>query len=843
MKGTFELIDTGPRGRWRDLVLALGVAELDRPHLLGELFLHQYPRLARDAQRDALTWLRDTVDLQMLASSDPELFEQLRGAPLILAGDGCLHPARALYTTHGDHPIEQSDLTPDLRFYSDEDGAWRNFFARLGVRQEPHTVAITRHLDALCTRASEELEDVEKVISSLIPWLEQTWSQLRRSDPDEADVLVTKLRERAWLPPLRHSQLPGYNPPQARLYRPRDLVCADALPIVASQIAALGPSDCSPEFLEVLGIQAPTPDAVAAHLTTLSRCWAEPGHHGLTSETVSPICKAIYTYFGRIPAEQTLPDTLKTSPCIWDGSRFWLPSHAFAVPIADLFGARRGFVPGIDDDRHGLDRLGRRTHVEPRDIATFLDDLLNEGKNKLSSDEVASTLRLLERYFASQTDRDKQTTITLPVPTRDGFLVASSQVFVGDAPWLLSRLANAPITLLHSSVSADTIRQLAIRRLSSVTVEELAKAPAMSTSNHKVAFCRELTKTIHHSRFAAGLARLVTMGNDGERIDTSNLLGLRLRAVDRLVTHLKIKGLNKPYGRQEVEILADDSASTVYVSADHWSTVVLVLAETINRLVGRRIANLAHLEAILQTPPIKIREVLDHRKVPRLPGYHELDLKEEHDDVDESFFDALKPVAAPRVSGSTRLAVVAAREPSRHFDQASLNVCIQFEENAGRRPLAMPGDTTTHDIQSGRISDPEARLIRVYATKTTWERHPVLLSKTDALAARTFGHQYWLYIVERANDPRRRRIFRLQDPFSQIASYAFDEGWKTELEQDGPGNTPRVGWLHSPKTGRPAKILAVETVGTYTWLRVQVGGAEERRFFRPTLDRVTRPRS
>ncbi|MGB1277808.1 MAG: hypothetical protein ACPG77_18830, partial [Nannocystaceae bacterium] len=375
-----------------DFVLALGVAELDRPHLLAEVFLHQYSRLSPEAQRNALTWLRDTVDLQMLSSSDPELFEQLRGAPLVRAGDGHLHPAQALYDAHSNHPLEQGDLTPDLRFYSDKDGAWQHFFARLGVRQEPHTVAITRHLDILCRRADEAggtLEELEKAIESLIPWLDQTWSDLHRTDPDEAEALATELRNRAWLPPLRQSQLPGFIQPQARLYRAEELVPAEFLPLVASQLTALGCRTCSPAFLEVLAIEAPGPDEVASHLTTLSRHWSEPRHAGLTSDAVSSTCKAIYTYFGRLPATQTLPTALKFTPCIWDGSRFWLPSQAFAIPINDLFGDRRGFVPGVDEDRHGLDRLGRRTRVQPLDIAAFLRELATKGARGLTPVELA----------------------------------------------------------------------------------------------------------------------------------------------------------------------------------------------------------------------------------------------------------------------------------------------------------------------------------------------------------------------------------------------------------------------------------------------------------------------
>ncbi|MCA9662971.1 MAG: DUF3883 domain-containing protein, partial [Myxococcales bacterium] len=439
-------------------------------------------------------------------------------------------------------------------------------------------------------------------------------------------------------------------------------------------------------------------------------------------------------------------------------------------------------------------------------------------------------------------------------------LAPAGRVLVADAPWFVDRLRGAAVALVHPRVSEEVVAALDLRRLSQAAHEEVAEAPALSGSPDKQAFCRELSATIHHPAFTAGLRRLLAAAGHSDPAAELELLSeLRIEATDRLLTHLRIAGVDQPLGAEEVAIFADDRAKVIYIGGDHWDTVVVQISEAINRLLGGGLDNLSHLEAILRTRPPEILDLLDHRRVPRLHGEDEAALRADADAVAddealdfasaaESLFDEdPEPPPAPpkgRAIGLERVAFVATEEPAagdrNPVSIAAIAAAIAAERDADRKAVEMPAGTPGYDVQSGRISDPQARFIRVYGLDGPWDQLPVVLSSRDASAARTFGRQYWLYVVEHARDPGRARVHKLQDPLSRIARYALDHRWREQAERDGGGaQTPQVGWIHHPPTGEAAAIVGVEKVGMFTWVRVRLAnGKEERRFFKPAIDRV-----
>ena len=849
--GTYELVDCGARGRWRPLLIALGLPELDRSRFIADLFLRSYAELTRSAQRDALRWLRDEVDLRVLANREPELVKKLRRAELIRGCDGLLHCAGSLYDPGEKSALlDQQTLVPDLGFYGEGEARWRQLFTALGLRESPQAEAILHHVDALCERASRDIEGAEEGLRELLTLLCDLWPMLQGSDSAEAELLVEELGDRAWLPPLRSSSEAAFLPPEKRLYRGAELVAPSAHRIVASQMVALAMEGLSANFLADLGVVVEPPlGKVTAHLALLSRRWSSPENGGLKATEVSTVTAAIYAFLGRLPVDVQLSSELREMPSVWDGRRFWRPKHVFATAVSELFGDRRGMVLGEGDGRRGLDRLGRRGSIRAEDVAEVLAEYADElGDGRLDGPGIESVLRLVRRYvdLEGPVPGSEGAVPVLWVPTDRGRLVPSTEVLVGDAPWLVSRLGDAPIHLLHPKVNIDAIYRLELRRLSSSIREELAEAPALTGSADKLEFCRELTATIHHRLFAEGIRRLLIASGaaDGEA-DVELLRNLRLRAIDRLVTDLRIDGVDKAFGREEVAIFADDSSGVVYISADYWDTVVIALSEAINRLLGERLDNLAHVEALLRTPSAEIEELLDHRRVPRIQGQEgpgvDLCAEEEEEEVDE-----LPVPYRPKAVGVGRLAVVSVEDTSPRVSnevaRAARRACLAHEKEAGRKAVAMPRETPGYDLQSGRISDPDTRFIRVYGLDGAWDRLPVILATRDTVAARTFGRQYWLYVVEHSRDPLRRKIYRIQDPIPRIASYALDQRWRDQAESEGSGVVPKVGWIHRPEIGVPAEIIGVERVGMFTWVRVRLeGGGEERRFFRPALDRVVLP--
>ncbi len=598
---------------------------------------------------------------------------------------------------------------------------------------------------------------------------------------------------------------------------------------------------------------------------TLSQRWRSSERGGLDPEALGSITASIYAYVGRleVPPTPSQLASLAEEPCIWDGKRLWRADHAFAVSVAELFGERRGVVMAEGDAHRGLERLGRRPQVETGDIASMLRELADTSRGApLPAADLDCALRLVRRYVDLRTAAPPPAEVeaqALPIPTREGRLIPSDALFVDDAPWFAARLPGGALPLLHPKVNAEAIACLGVRRLSQYTREELAEPPRLSGNVDRIEFCRALTTTIHHPLFATGLERLLVAHGKTTSTDLAPLAELELRPVDRLITQLRIDGMQGAVGRREVALFADDDAGIVYISADHWDTVVVALAEAINRLLGEergaRLDNLSHLEALLRTEPADIESLLDHRRVPRAQGSEQAPPVAATTSIEELFAEPPAPTeqsqavepSAPRIPsravGVERLAFVGADEAaptaSNDVSAAALEACFAHEEAAGRKVKAMPPGTPGYELQSGRISDPNARFIRVYGLDGDWDELTVLLAKRDAVAARTFGRQYWLYIVERALDPEARQIHRIQDPLPRIARYALDARWRAQAERDGGGVVPQVGWIHSSETASAATIIAVERAGMFTWVTVRLdSGTEEKRFFKPAVDRV-----
>jgi len=863
---TMDFADVGPNDRWRPLLLDLEVPELDRERFLADVFLRSYADLEDHDQVALLVWLRDHIDFSILERSSPETAHELRSSALIRSVDGQLYPASFLYDPGDDgSPLESSAKIPDFDRYPGDRQAWRTFFANLGLRETPQAGTILEHIDALCARYEDAPPQVEGELAELLIYVERLWLHLQRKDAAEAESLAAELRTRAWLTALASSEIPVFSPPERRLYRGDELVRPEHLGLVASRAPALAADTLRPEFLTALGLPSSPPvEPVVAHLIDLSEQWCASAHESLTPELVTSRCTAIYTYFGALDTAPTAAQLapLEDKPCIWDGARFWRPNHTFAVSVVDLFGDRRGFVIGEGDGHRGLERLGRRPQVETDDIASMLHDLARLADHApLAHPDLESAIRLLRRYVDLRTAEDpfsERERSVLPVPTRQGLLVDSNTLFVDDAPWFAARLPGSTLPLLHSKVSAETIACLGIRRLSQCTNEELAEAPALSGNVDRIEFCRALTATIHHPLFATGLKRLLVAHGKTGSADLTRLATLELRPVDRLITQLTIDGMKGALGRREVALFADDAAGIVYINADYWDTVVVVVAEAINRLIadepGKRLDNLSHLEALLRTEPADIQALLDHRRVPRAQSADLRQIIDAEEEVDDLFDETQnaepgsaqekpKPRIPSRAIGVERLAFVGADEltptASNDVSKAALDACFAHEEAVGRKVKMMPEGTPGYELQSGRISDAGVRFIRVYGLDGDWDELTVLLAKRDAIAARTFGRQYWLYIVERALDPGSRRIYRIQDPLPRIARYALDSRWRNQAERDGGGISPQLGWIHSSDTARPGTIVAVERAGMFTWLTVRLdSGVQEKRFFKPAVDRV-----
>lgn len=872
---TAALVDAGPGGRWRAFLDLLGVGELRCGRYLADVLLPTYGALAPELQRAALMWLRDEVDLRAIEAEDPALAAALRAAPLIRARDGELHPAGRLH--EGDEEAvadalpERRARTPDLEFYRGDPERWRGLFAWLGLRRDPPPETLLQDIDALLGRLDADPAGARGGLTAMFVQIHERWAGLAGSAP-----LIEGLQARAWLPALTTAPRPvaGFAPAEARLYRPDELYLPAQLELVASQgpVFAAPLPTLDPTLCAALGFRAPSSATIVAHLDHLRALWAHEVHEGLelataagagvaaaTAElaaTVTSAAAAIYAELGR--PERDVPEdmlqALALRPCVWDPERlrFWLPAHAFAVPVADLFGELRGHVPGDTDEvRRGLARLGRRPSPDAGDIVATLHALHAEqqarGGGPLAEGALQLALRLLRRL--QDLELPEAARAELLVPTQAGELRPLAAVRVDDAPWYSARVRGEALAFIHPRVALELIERLGVRPLSTTTREQLAGRPALSGNADKQHFCRQLTATIHHPAFAAGVARILAQQGARAEAGLALLAQLRVVASDRLVTHLRVEGVAEPLGAEEVAVFADEEARAVYVSGDHWDSVVVQICEAINRLVDSALADLSHLEAILRTEPEEIVAVLDHRRVPRLhaPGEPEPATAPEP----AAPAPAAPPAAVLSGLAHERMARVeasglkpAASAPEPDVIAAAVALVVAAEREAGRKPRTTDARHPAYDVQSGELSDPAARFIRVIGIDGAWDRIPVVLGANYYSAARTFGRNFWLYVVEHALDPARARIHRVHDPVSRVARFVLDHRWSAQGERTAADMARHVGWYHVPPTGERGLIEAVEPIGMFIWLRVRLAdGRPERRFYKPGLDGLLPPES
>ena len=152
-------------------------------------------------------------------------------------------------------------------------------------------------------------------------------------------------------------------------------------------------------------------------------------------------------------------------------------------------------------------------------------------------------------------------------------------------------------------------------------------------------------------------------------------------------------------------------------------------------------------------------------------------------------------------------------------------VC-RYERERGREPEEMPQTHPGFDIISRKAN--HERRIEVKGLSGEWGLRGVSVSRLQFMNAQDFGDDYWLYVVEFASDPEKRRIYPIQDPAFKVASYMFDSNWRdiATLERPDPVCEFQPGVNIAHATYGPGAVEAVEQRGITRMLRVifQTGG-------------------
>ncbi|MFC1901604.1 sacsin N-terminal ATP-binding-like domain-containing protein [Chloroflexota bacterium] len=112
------------------------------------------------------------------------------------------------------------------------------------------------------------------------------------------------------------------------------------------------------------------------------------------------------------------------------------------------------------------------------------------------------------------------------------------------------------------------------------------------------------------------------------------------------------------------------------------------------------------------------------------------------------------------------------------LEEKAIAFVLKKEPNLQRTPTNNPG----FDLMGLGLNGQLVRRVEVKAMTGDLTERPVGLSHTQFDCAREHQDAYWLYVVEKADDPIRARILRIQNPAGKAQTFTFDHGWLNVAE-------------------------------------------------------------
>jgi len=137
-------------------------------------------------------------------------------------------------------------------------------------------------------------------------------------------------------------------------------------------------------------------------------------------------------------------------------------------------------------------------------------------------------------------------------------------------------------------------------------------------------------------------------------------------------------------------------------------------------------------------------------------------------------------------------------------DAAGVTRVLDYELSCGRVPEEQAHNNPGFDVLSKNAQGEVLRRIEVKSIGGAWTGFGVWMSATQLEDNRESGDDYWLYVVEHAEDDDAAVLHRIQNPAAHATKFGFDAGWQAlrepDLERDESGkpmtsNTRRLlGW-------------------------------------------------
>ena len=122
--------------------------------------------------------------------------------------------------------------------------------------------------------------------------------------------------------------------------------------------------------------------------------------------------------------------------------------------------------------------------------------------------------------------------------------------------------------------------------------------------------------------------------------------------------------------------------------------------------------------------------------------------------------------------------------------RAGLQKVLEYERQQNRNPHDKSNDKLGYDVESADASGSK-RFIEVKSVSGDWDTLGVGITASEFQKAQELGEQYWLYVVERA-EQQDMEIHRIQNPARLVNQFFYDKGWKGLSEIPAKASPRRV---------------------------------------------------
>jgi sacsin len=645
--GTFQLLETGSADKWKPLLHALSIPELDGETFIRKVLLPVLSDPELDAERrfTFLEWLRDqhrAVASSLTKEKRAEVFKAIQAAEILpVTGGGLASPAR----TYAWDAKKAKDVlgilarTPDRKFFRKKQDLWEGFFAELELPSWPlpsDLLGAIKHLQSIAKQrgASAVQHEIEKVTL----YLAENWSKLSGVVVEGDKTMAVCLSELAWLPAHRVRDKPfaACAKWEDRLWKPSDLLPRRLGHLVASKFPILGLKEdlCEEVWRGIRGKASYSVSELAEHFRLLTSLPLADGENSAAAQSAYAILRAIGSWSLDDPQHNAREAALRPligTACIPVGTRWYHPHKcyldSFRPPASPLQSWTDSGQPRDPMLINGLRRLGVRTTPDVADWTQVIEELAkqHEGNSLPEADrksvrKIYSALKSLPHQALASSN--------VRILLSDGRLFPVTKGFLPDDPRLKKSGNLSDIPLVEDVVETRNVAALAgATSISSVIKNRLSDSSRLRGNQDDQAKLDEIRATLRSSQFHAALRRLryheyleadveyQAARLAAESLDVNKVTALRLRAAEEIIVESVafVEDREITVVESDRKSFHDLEVGQLFFAGGTPRSVKDNIAETISEILELK-AQLK-LRALLDVPVERLAEFLDEENI------------------------------------------------------------------------------------------------------------------------------------------------------------------------------------------------------------------------------------